>query len=249
MPVVSPFVAAKTPEVCCQGISSKATPLEDLSFLSSYESTAPPSQMRYAEITSPFKKMRLESATTKELDLRAVLTMAGNSAFPETVPLSISTLTAIAPEPSAGDAIAQSVELPSTYTAAWKRTFRPTALADKDHSCFPEADRASTSLLCTTTALCFDAGPAKNKATTRPSEELRCHVRSPELAFHPCVRPPSVALTTSLPRARKNRMGSSEAILRHCTEPSLSATEDTTPAAEATRTRSGASGEYPKAVD
>mmetsp|Transcript_9882 Transcript_9882/g.21716 ORF Transcript_9882/g.21716 Transcript_9882/m.21716 type:complete len:312 (-) Transcript_9882:184-1119(-) len=250
MAVDVPVVAAKTPRVPCQGCRRNLPPSLDFTFESSSDPPLPPApspQTGCACRESPARTTTWAPATMNLPLPRPLAISFGSSAFLSTLPVAASTCTVSAPAPSAAAATRQIVDSSEESEEAQKRALAPVSVAFTDHSCLPAMVRASTSLSRTTTALCFWAWPAIRRSTT-PSPYSRCHVRSPVPLFQACTVPPSVTLMTLRPPERRRRMLPSldafgEATRRHCTAPSFSATEATTPDAEATKTLPEASAE------
>jgi len=119
------------------------------------------------------------------------------------------------------------------------------AAVGTDHcsSALPVIPRASTSDSRSTTASCFEPVPKRTSSTTL-SGYPRCQVRFPLVPFQDCTRPESVTLRMArLPGRSKRTVPPVDAMRRQVMVPSFSSTEATTPDAEATKTRSGASAE------
>mmetsp|Transcript_66275 Transcript_66275/g.115633 ORF Transcript_66275/g.115633 Transcript_66275/m.115633 type:complete len:302 (-) Transcript_66275:2-907(-) len=199
-----------------------------------------------AEILSLDRRTMWASTTKKGNFSAAAATDELTSLRFSTLPVPTSICSAAASAPPGLEARAHTKEPPSVRAAAQNRASPEPA--GVDHSCFPAVVRTSTSDSRTTTTFCLFPCPARKRSST-PSEYSRCQVRSPVLPFHACTKPLSVTLNNPrLPALSSLMLPCRVARRRHCTVPSFSNMDATTPASEATKILSAASAEYASAL-
>mmetsp|Transcript_66947 Transcript_66947/g.159739 ORF Transcript_66947/g.159739 Transcript_66947/m.159739 type:complete len:211 (+) Transcript_66947:2169-2801(+) len=204
---------ANTPLVCCHGCSRHPD------FWGSSIVSLPPPQMGCTESVPSLSTAKCASMTMYSAS-GLWGTLNSTSTFSRTLPLR-SSFCSMDP-PAGSDARRQTLSLDAA--AATYRACAPASLLLTIHSDFPARFRASTSLSLST--------KTEELSTTKSSTfspKSFCQLRSPAAPFQACTRPVSVALMSPRPAGRSSAMGSVDATLRHCSDPSCIDMEATTP--------------------